>query len=203
MTPAAYQARVAQRSRSAERRPPNPARGRSPSEHRDPRVGSTLIPGVTTTVGDRERVLEQLHTDFAQLQGDIFRAVGWRESHPVADESSPIWTWWESAVRPTVEEWQKFYADQTDSWWTRFGTDWDVYTGWQKRLLALRTLAKKKLEQYGQKLESADPLDVPRTPWEGAGDAARETGHLLKVLGYTAIGVGGAIVLASAIRRGR
>ena len=159
MHPTAYQARLA-RLKSGR------ATSRSQGRNAMLAVGSTVIPGLTTTVGDRERVLEQLHTDFAQLQGDIFAAVGWRTDHPVVNEKSPIWQWWEVDARPTVEEWQKFYADQAESWWEKFSTDWSVYTDWQKRLIQLRTLAKDQLARSGHRINSPDPVNIPRTPWD-------------------------------------
>lgn len=164
-------------------------------------VGSTVVPGLTTTVHDRELVLEQLHTDFAQLQGDIFAAAGWRSDHPVMDPKSPIAEWWELDVRPTIEEWQKFYADQAGSWWSRWQTDWDVYTGWQDRLVALRQIARSKLAQHGKKLQSPDPAKIPRVPWQGLGDGARDTAtdlaKLMKYVAYAAIGVGGIYAVSS------
>ena len=166
-----------------------------------PTVGLTLIPGVTTTVGDRERVLDQLHTDFAQLQGDVFAAAGWRVDHPVADEASPVWRWWEAEARPTVEEWQKFYAQQVSSWWAKFSTDWDVYTAWQERLLKLRQAAADQLAQSGRRLTSPDPVAIPRTPWDRVRDLSGDVRDTLKTAGLVAAGVGAVVLVGALLRR--
>lgn len=164
-------------------------------------VGSTLIPGLTTTVGDRARILEQLHTDFAQLQGDIFTAAGWRTDHPEVDESSPAWLWWQSQARHTLDEWQKFYANQASSWWAKFSTDWDVYTSWQERLVALREATKAELARAGRRLTSPDPVGIPRTPWDRARDLTGDVRDTLKTVGWVAAGVGGLLVVRALIQR--
>ena len=159
MHPTAYQARLA-RLKSGR------ATSRSQGRNAMLAVGSTVIPGLTTTVGDRERVLEQLHTEFIQLQSDIFGAAGWKPDRQITNEENPIWQWWGRVAHPTVEEWQKFYADQVGSWLTKFFTDWSVYTDWQKRLVQLRKLAKDQLALAGHRMESPDPIGIPTTPWD-------------------------------------
>lgn len=169
-------------------------------------TGSTVIPGLTTTVGDRERVLEQLKTEFRQLELDIASKM----QHQ--DNRDPVWQWWQIAGKPTVDEWLAFYADQVDSWWAKFSTDWDVYTDWQKRMIRLREAAAAKLKELGRhRLDTPDPVNLPGIPWEGLGEgaqhAADEAAKMLKVAGYTAIGIAGAFAIAaiasSAIRSRR
>lgn len=210
MSRATYQDRLAQAHHP--RRAPS-SRYAAPAAS----VGSTLIPGLTTTVGDREDVLKELHDQFVGIQEDIFRAAGWRpdpgstgQAHPVADEHDPIWRWWEEVARPTVEAWQAFYARQVESWWAKFRTDWSEYTRWQDRLLKLREAAKVELAKHGHRVSSPDPEEIPGTPVDllrrlgrDLEDKARDTSGTLKIIGIGATLVAGAYVvhtLASAAK---
>lgn len=192
----AHDARVAQCHARSARGSLGPGRSGRPGGRRAT-VGSTAIPGLTTTIGDRERVLRQLHTEFAQLEEDFAAKMTTR------DARDPLWQWWQIAGVPTLAEWHAFYADQIDSWWSKFSTDWDVYTDWQERLVRLREASAGKLKQAGKHLETPDPVNLPKVPWKGLGEDARhavdETAKILKYAGYAAIGVAGLLVVSNVV----
>jgi hypothetical protein len=151
------------------------------------------------TVGDRERALDQLATDFAALQNDIMTQAGWR-ADPYHAAEGPLFDWYRAVVEPTINEWQTFHANQTGSWTARWATDWSAYEQWQDRLKRLRELAAT----HGVTLASPAPVDLPQTIWqrgaEGIGGAASSLMQLLKIVIYAAIGITGFVALYAVFR---
>ena len=176
---------------------------RRPVSLQAPHVGSTLVPGVTTTAVDRERVLAQIRTGFDQLEGDVLAAAGWRPDRPAADEEGPVWRWWSEEGLPVLRQWREFYAAQTASWWTLASTDWDTYASWQDRLIRLRQEARTRLARVGRRLTSPDPEDVPRTPWDQAREVTGDVRDAVRATGYVAAAAGALLVLGGLIRRSR
>ena len=156
------------------------------------------------SVGDRERALDQLATDFASLQNDIMTQAGWR-ADPYHPAEGPLFDWYRANVEPTIAEWQTFHGNQTGSWAIRWATDWSVYEQWQDRLKRIRELATA----HGVQLASPAPVDLPKTVWqrgaEGVGSGAAALFTLLKVAVYAAIGITGFVALYAVFRdiRGR
>jgi len=165
----------------------------------DAQVGISLF----HTVGDRERAVEQMATDFAGAYGDLFTAMGWRPDHPELDEASPLYQFWAIDVKPTVDEWSKFRDEQRDSYFTRWATNWETYESWQERLKRLRELIRARLGH----MTSAEPLTLPTTILADAEDAAKKvvdkTFDVAKVATVAAIGVGGAVLIYALIRHDR
>lgn len=156
------------------------------------------------SVGDRERALDQLATDFASLQNDIMQQAGWK-ADPYHPAEGPLFDWYRANVEPTITEWQTFHANQTASWPIRWATDWSVYQQWQDRLKRIRELAGA----HGVQLASPSPVELPKTIWqrgaEGVGSGTAALFTLLKVALYGAIGITGAVALYAVVReiRGR
>jgi len=164
------------------------------------------------SVGNREDALRDLETGYASLQDEVMRAAGWRPD-PYAPASGPIWAWWQAAGLPTVNAWQRFHADQTKSYATRFATDWSEYEGWLSKLRVLRDSARR----MGVHLVSPEPAALPTTVFEkaaevverGAGAVASGVGDVWKFVKYGAwavLGVGVVVALSSAagsLRSGR
>lgn len=149
-------------------------------------VGSTVIPGLTTTVPDRVELLKKLNTELRQLVSDVLPA-----------RTSEIQLWWDQQGKPLVEEFNDFYNDRKDSWFTNWRTDWDAYTNWQDRIVALRDAARERLARSGVKLTSPEPSNVPRTPWDPHGGFFDGIEKDLKTtFEIGGIAIGGLIVLS-------
>lgn len=151
------------------------------------------------TVGDRERALDQMATDFASLQNDIMMQAGWR-ADPYRAASGPLWDWWQSVGVPTMNEWQTFHANQTGSWVTRWATNWETFEQWQDRLKRLRDLARS----HGLTLASPEPVELPKTitqrAEEGIGGGLTSLWGILKMVLYAAIGITGFLALYAVFR---
>lgn len=163
------------------------------------------------TVGDRERALEQINTEVNQTYGDLFAAMGWRVDHPVLDEQSPLHNFWVLDVRPTVDEWKRFYDEQRDSWWTRWASNWETYESWQARIRRLRELVKSRI---GKHLASPESTDLPTTVFQDASDVirdvARDTKHAVgdvwgatRVALYMGVGIAGLYAATQIAKRAR
>jgi len=148
------------------------------------------------SVGDRERALDQLATDFTSLQNDLLNQT---------KQHAELFDWYRANIEPTITEWQTFHANQTGSWPIRWATDWSVYEQWQDRLKRIRELATA----HGVQLASPSPVDLPKTVWqrgaEGVGSGAAALFTLLKIAVYAAIGITGVVALYTVFRdiRGR
>ncbi len=155
------------------------------------------------TVGDRERAVEQMSTDFAGTYGDLFTALGWRPDHPELDETSPLYQFWLIDVKPTVDEWSKFCHEQRDSYFTRWATSWETYESWQERLNRLRDAIRSRIGH----MTSAEPASLPTTILADAADATKKvvdkTFDVAKIGVVAAIGVCGALLAFSMVRRDR
>lgn len=164
-------------------------------------VGSTLVPGLTTTVGDREDAVRQLHVDFVQLRSDLYSAMGWRQNKPTIDDNNPIWVWYQANIKPTMDEWQRFHDSQMGSWYEKFRTDWERYVDWQKRLTRLREVARAKLAEFNSKLESPEPVGLPESPWRKIGDVGDSVGSTLKTIAYIGLGIGGMVIASNLVKK--
>ena len=155
------------------------------------------------TVGDRERAVEQMSTDFAGTYGDLFTALGWRPDHPELDQTSPLYSFWVIDVKPTADEWGKFRDEQRDSYFARWSTSWEAYESWQERLNRLRDVIRARLGH----MTSAEPVSLPTAILADAADATKKvvekTLDVAKVATVAAIGVGGALLVYAMIRRDR
>lgn len=158
-------------------------------------VGASLY----HTVGDRERALKQLNTDFNAIHNEVMLQSGYR-ADPYHDASGALWDWWKTIGVPIMNEWQKFYTEQMASVVTRFATNWEVFENWQERLKRLRDV----VVNHGTVLTSPSPTDLPTTVWKDAADAARGVGKgafsLLKIAAIGALGIGGIYVAGNLLK---
>lgn len=151
------------------------------------RVGLALY----HTVGDRERAIAEISAGFATLANELASQLGWTQDHPSIDEKQTGYTWYHNVAVPALNEWQAFQATQTDSWWSRWATSWDVYEHWMDRLKDLRNNA----EHNGFNLTSAAPADLMETIWKAAPKAAENLiWTLIKI-----ILVGGAVIIGGVL----
>lgn len=140
------------------------------------------------TVGDRERAIAQLSTQFATIANELLGSLGWTADHPTIDETQAGYAWYHNVAVPILNEWQTFQARQTDSWWTRWATSWDVYELWMERLKNLRDAA----DHNGFSIKSPEPQDLMETIWKAAPKQAEDLiWKLIKI-----VLVGGAVILA-------
>ena len=176
------------------------------------------------TVGDRDRAVEQINTDLNMLVAEVYRAMGVDSSvfdlaalskDPVgysrraaaaraAMTKSPVYPLWRDVVSPVLSEWNHFYHDQSS--WREWLTSWDEYEHWKDRLKRLRETVSKQVQ-----LMSPEPVDLARTIWGQAGEAASEAalkveagvGDAWKIVKYGVIGalvIGGVVALTYAAR---
>lgn len=178
------------------------------------------------TVGDRDRAVEQINTEFNVLTSELVQRMGGDPRDFVTDpqklldpavakrvsaayealKRSRYYPFWVGVYEPIYSEWRRFYADQSS--WTEFMTNWDEYEHWRDRLMQLR----RSVEDQVGPLKSPSPVDLSKTlpgtvieeagkhakrVAEGAEHAAKDTWSMVKVAIYGALAVGGLIAVAS------
>jgi hypothetical protein len=101
-----------------------------PSHASSPRklIGGALF----HTVGDRDRVVEQVDTEFAQLISELYRKMGgdpdllkiseakrdpagWAKRYKAAEQTISKSPLWKDTVMPVWNEWKSFYNEQSSS----------------------------------------------------------------------------------------
>lgn len=141
------------------------------------------------SVGDRDRAIAQLSTEWQQLAADL-------DGDP-AHHADPAWV--KADIAPAIEEWNHFVSRETSSWWTRAATDWQVFEDWQERIKRLRELARAR----GIVLASPEPHPLPKTVWqrgaEGKGSEPAAWLGILKLGFYAALTLTGAFALYGAV----
>ena len=184
------------------------------------------------TVGDSERAVDQIDTEMNAIVDAMYRIMGvdpgirrtdaspefatltreekdaWKLRALDAIEKakqSPWWSFWEQAVSPVFEEWQRFRWGQ--KFYNVF-TSWEEYERWLERAKQLRA----SLQSKGVPLHSLEPMDLSKTlPGvivDAAGDAARkaaeaaaEAGKIAKYALYAALGLGSLFGLSFIFQR--
>jgi hypothetical protein len=155
---------------------------------------------------DRTRAITQTTADFHALAGDLMTALAARRdaaaANPTPEAVAAVAAdahWLTADVQPTLEEWTKFVARESESPLTLVATDWTTFEGWQDRLKRLRELARAR----GFVLTSPEPAALPKTVWErgaeGAGGPAAWLG-IIKVVAAAAVGIAGFAGLYAALR---
>jgi hypothetical protein len=143
------------------------------------------------TVGDRDRAVERINTEFHVLISELEHAMGVDPNdltftaayqRPAAfaaaqkkKELSPLYPLWRDVVSPVYAEFRRFYADQSS--WTQFVTNWEEYENWMNRFKALRSKASEVLKAHGKDLTSPGPVALPTTL---PGDILEATGEGIK-----------------------
>lgn len=183
-------------------------------------IGAAPMVGITLfhTVGDRDRAVEQMNTEFNTLMNELYREMGVADlealdptkmSDPkyVADfkrkadaavakmQASPLYALYHDVVSPFRDEWKAFYHDQSS--WEEFKTSWETYENWDKRHKALRARVEDEIKHRGGQVLAPVPGDLPETVWQeaggaaskGAGAIARGAGDVLSVVKYGVIAV--------------
>lgn len=176
--------------------------------HRENVQARTLIGApLFHTVGDRLDMIKQMSTEFAQLENAMAMALGWTADAPTVNTNDPRYAWWLGTAVPLLNEWQKFQAKETDSWWVRFATDWSEIEQWHDRLVSLHEAATKA----GFPISSAKPAPLNMTVWQEAGkkfsdwggdaaDAFKAIWSLVKTLFYAALTIAGAFGIVHVYR---
>jgi hypothetical protein len=199
--------------------------GRSPMRRaygRDALVGISLF----HTVGDRDRAVEQINTEFVTLVSELAHKMGtdskaitidfaqmardpinyWKrvQAATATMAKSPLYPLWRDVVSPVYAEWNKFYADQSS--WREFMTNWEEYEHWFDRLKGLRNAVEAEVGP----LHSPDPLKLSETlPAKVARKAAEGAGDVLNIVKYAVYGglaLVGVIALSSVaqnLRKGK
>jgi hypothetical protein len=154
--------------------------------HRGEIIGLTLF----HSVGDRDRAVEQINTDFNVFVGEVLHSMGVDpgDLSVVFDpdflsnqtkqarfqiargilETNPRFPVWRDQVSPVFEEWEKFYHDQSS--WNEFLNSFEAYEQWMDRLQALRDSVKAQ----GFELHSPDPKKLPQTVFADVADTAKK-----------------------------
>ena len=178
-------------------------------------IGAAPMVGITLfhTVGDRDRAVEQMNTEFNTLMNELYREMGVADleaidprkmSDPkyVADfkkkadaavakmQASPLYSLYHDVVSPFRDEWKAFYHDQSS--WEEFKTSWETYENWDKRHKALRARVEDEIKHRGGQVLAPGPSDLPETVWQeaggavskGAGTIAHGAGDVLSVVKY-------------------
>jgi hypothetical protein len=161
------------------------------ARHEDATGLHTIVGGpLFHTVGDRLDAINKLGTEFALLQNDLSRELGWTEAKPTWNETDPKYGWWKANAQPVLEEWQRFQADH-QSWGQRFLLNWDALESWQDRLEALRVAA----ENAGFSLVSPPPQPLPTTlptdAMQGLKGLLSSLWSLVRVIVYAALAFAG------------
>ncbi len=179
-----------------------------------PRIGISLF----HTVGDRDRAVEQMNTEFNVLVNELFREMGvsdypsidygkmadpkyfadWRAKVDAADtkmKASPLYPLWHDVVSPMLTEWRNFYHEQSS--WEEWKTAWETYENWDTRIKALRDKVEAEIKRHGGQVLAPGSGDLPETIWQEAGGAvsrgggaiAHGAGEVLDILKYGLIAV--------------
>lgn len=150
-------------------------------------VGITLF----HTVGDRDRLVEQIDTEFGQLISELFRKMGadpallnmsevhrdpmgWSKRYQAAEQTikrSPIYPLWKDTVMPVWNEWKNFYKEQSS--WEEWKTNWDTYENWRDRIAKLHAHVVSEVGRLmpDQPIRTPPPTGAPQTIWAEAGEA--------------------------------
>ena len=152
------------------------------------------------SVGDRERVIQQLSADFRGLVNDL--AI-WQSTNMDHTDASSNAQWLAADVIPTLDEWNAFVDHEKKSWWIKLATSWDAFSSWWEKLKQLRALARA----HGITLQSPEPQPLPKTIWEkteeGKGSESMAILGVLKIGALGALAVMGAAGFYGAIRNVR
>lgn len=179
------------------------------------------------TVGDRDRLVDQVQTEFSQLYAELWRKmggdpdvldargalrdpVGWAQRRAAQQQiiaKSPLYPLYKDTFAPVYSEWRHFHDTQGS--WQEWKTNWDVYEGWRDRLAALHAHVSDEVARItGDKIRTPTPTEAPRTVWGQAehviehGACAVESGiaDVWSVLKYgllAALGIGAVVALSS------
>jgi len=121
---------------------------------------------------DRANALAQLGLDYEALERDV-TTNGTPADH----------VWIATDVAPVLAEWRNFVQRIARSSVAAFATEWSVFVTWQNRLLSLRSSARAR----GIKLESADPIALPKTVWQRGADGTGTSLDTWMTLGKTVV----------------
>ena len=141
------------------------------------------------SVGDRERVIQQLSTGFQALVNDLAIWQSTNMEHPDASSNAQ---WLAADVIPTLDEFNEFVEHEQKSWWTKLATSWETFTGWWAKLKQLRALARA----HGITLQSPEPQPLPKTIWEKSEEG--KGSEALAVLGVIKLGALGVLAVMGA-----
>lgn len=145
------------------------------------------------TVGDRDRLVEQIQTEFGQLYNELWRKMGgdpsilntsevkrdpvsWAKRFKAQEEiikKSPIYPLYKDTFAPVYNEWKHFYNEQSS--WEEFKTSWEMYTNWRDRLAALHTHISNEVRRLmpDEEIRTPSPSSAPETVWEEAGGVVK------------------------------
>lgn len=159
------------------------------------------------TVGDRDRLVSQIDTEFGQLISELYRKmggdpnvfvqseilrdpIGWSQRYQAAAaiiKRSPLYPLWEDTAMPVWSEWRKFYKDQ--STWEEWKTNWDVYENWHDRVAKLHEHVSAEVQRItGDRIRTPSPTPAPTTVWADLEHGAEgAVGGALTVVKYGAI----------------
>ena len=141
------------------------------------------------SVGDRERVIQQLSTGFKALVNDLAIWQSTNMEHPDASSNAQ---WLAADVIPTLDEFNEFVAHEQKSWWTKLATSWETFEGWFDKLKQMRALARA----HGIVLQSPEPQPLPKTIWEKTEEG--KGSESMAILGVLKIGALGALAIMGA-----
>ena len=141
------------------------------------------------SVGDRERVIQQLSTAFRALVNDLAFWQSTNMEHPDASSNAQ---WLAADVIPTLDEWNQFVEHEQKSWWIKLATSWEAFENWWEKLKQMRALARA----HGIILQSPEPQPLPKTIWEKT--EAGKGSESMAILGVLKIGALGALAVMGA-----
>lgn len=183
-------------------------RGQYGNGHRQRRWGNPTV-GISLlhTVGDRDRLVEQIDTEFGQLISELYRKmggdpallnmsemqkdpIGWAKRSKATEQvikKSPIYPLWRDTVQPVFSEWKKFYSDQSS--WEEFKTNWDEYEHWRDRVANLHAHVAREVARVmpDSPLRTPAPSSAQTTIWA---DVEHKAESAADTAGKAAAGVG-------------
>lgn len=179
-------------------------------------VGFTLF----HTIGDREKAVDQIDSEFSSVYQDMLRAMGVDDvdafdpllivKDPVHAsaraaaarakmEASSIYPFWQSGVSPIFAEWDKFRAGQGGAKEYLWLTNWDDYERWFGRLEQLR----KAIKDHDIVLNRPDPKPLEKNLLADIGDqiknALGDIETFAKYALYGGLGLVAIVVLSSVV----
>ena len=188
-----------------------------------PRARALVGISLFHTVGDRDRLVDQVDTEFGQLYAELFRKMGgdpsllsssgmypdvagWARRYQAAQagiKHSPLYALWSDTVVPVWNEWKNFYKEQSS--WEEWKTNWETYEGWRDRVAALHAHVASEVARLlpGQPIRTPPPSGAPRTVWEQAGCAissgAGDAWKFAKYAAYAGLAIGGLFVVGKVV----
>jgi hypothetical protein len=145
------------------------------------------------TVGDRDRLVDQIQTEISQLYNELWRKmggdpsvldqqlamrdpIGWSKRHQAQEEiikRSPLYPLYKDTFAPVYSEWKRFHDDQSS--WVEWKTNWETYTGWRDRVADLHAhvVAEVRRIMPDDPIRTPSPSDAPTTIWEDTGGALK------------------------------